>query len=222
MPEHPHDLTSFRDALLEGDRRHRARRRTQVAGAIAAVLLALVVALPLLGGGVDAQAVAAQARRALDRAGILHTVTVVGDQRIERWSIGDRSHAVTYVGGKLTAAQSTANGRTRVRLAGRDDVTEIPAGTAPTPDDMLLRFRSQLGEASEVTEVDEDGVPALRLVLDGPIPQVAYLRRDDRLPIRIELEGGAVVRFAVIEWVPEDGALLDLGHTGDGRSSVGP
>jgi hypothetical protein len=214
MPEHPRDLTSFRDALLEGDRRHRRRRRAQAGGAIVAVLLAVVVALPLMGGGLDAQAVAAQARRALDRAGILHTVTVAGDQRIERWSIGDRSHAVTYVDGKLTAAQSTANGRTRVRFAGSPAVQEIPAGTGPTPDDALLRLRAQLGEASAVTEVDEGGVPALRLVLDGPIPQVAYLRRDDHLPIRVELEGGGEVRFPVIEWVPEDDALLELGHTG--------
>jgi hypothetical protein len=213
MTERPEALAEFRTALLAGDRRLRRRRRVQAASAAAAVLLALVVALPLLGGGLDAQAVAAQARRALDRAGILHTVTVAGDQRIERWSLGDRSHAISTVGGKPGAEQATAGGRTRVRLRPGGPIDEIPAGAGPTPDDALLRYRELLGHVTGATEVEVEGVPAYRLEVGGPIPQVAYLRRDDHLPIRVEFAGGGGVRFPVIEWVPADDALLELGHT---------
>ena len=38
--------------------------------------------------------------------------------------------------------------------------------------------------------------------------QVAYLRRSDRLPLRVEIEGGVTLRYPVVEYVRE--AQLDL------------
>ena len=48
-------------------------------------------------------------------------------------------------------------------------------------------------------EVEVDGVPAYRLAMPH---QVAYLRRSDRLPLRVELEGGTVQRYRAVEWLP--------------------
>ena len=81
MTEHPTDLASFRAALLEGDRRLVRRRRRQRAGGGSAVSLiaALVLStLPFGGGALDASALAAEARRALERPGlVLHSETEV-------------------------------------------------------------------------------------------------------------------------------------------------
>ena len=54
------------------------------------------------------------------------------------------------------------------------------------------------------------GVEAYRLEVPGRIRQVAYLRRSDRLPLRVEIEGGATTIYRVVEWLPESRAQLEL------------
>ena len=62
-----------------------------------------------------------------------------------------------------------------------------------------------LDRATDAEEVTIDGVEAYRLEMPR---QVAYLRRSDRLPLRVEIEGGVTLRYPVVEYVRE--AQLDL------------
>ena len=62
-----------------------------------------------------------------------------------------------------------------------------------------------LDGATDAEEVTIDGVEAYRLEMPR---QVAYLRRSDRLPLRVEIEGGVTLRYPVVEYVRE--AQLDL------------
>ena len=41
-----------------------------------------------------------------------------------------------------------------------------------------------------------------RLEVPGRIRQVAYLRRSNRLPLRVEIEGGAMTIYRLVEWLP--------------------
>jgi hypothetical protein len=214
MTEHPSDLASFRAALLEGDRRLvRRRRRQRAVGGLAVILIGAVVlaAVPFRGGGLNASALAAEARKALERDGlVLHSETeVVGadgrvDQRISRWSLGSRSRTISD-DGEHRVEQASDGTTVRVRLEPGGPIDTLPAGaTAPDP---LLEYRRALDQATAAEEVVLDGVPAYRLTMPH---QVAYLRRSDRLPIRVELEGGVVQRFSTVEYVPPDAARLDL------------
>jgi hypothetical protein len=76
--------------------------------------------------------------------------------------------------------------------------------------DPLLEYRRVLERATQAEEVEVDGVPAYRLAVAGDVGQIAYFRRSDRLPIRVELEGGTVLRYRTVEWVPADSAQLEL------------
>src|SRR3954470_5373679 len=89
--------------------------------------------------------------------------------------------------------------RVRLRPGGPIDTLK---NTVATPDP-LLEYRRILDRATEVAEVELGGVDAYRLTVGGPVPQVAYLRRSDRLPIRVVLKGGVTLDFRVIEWLPE-------------------
>jgi hypothetical protein len=214
MTEHPTDLASFRAALLEGDRRLvRRRRRNRATGGLAVVALVavLLTTLPFGGGTLNATALAASARQALERPGlVLHSETeIVGpdgrvDQTISRWSLGARSRTISDDGEHRV--EQASDGRTvRVRLEPGGRIDTLP-GNATLPDP-LLEYRRALDRATEAEEVEVDGVPAYRLVMPR---QTAYLRRSDRLPIRVELEGGTVQRFRTVEWLAPAGVQLDL------------
>ena len=71
-------------------------------------------------------------------------------------------------------------------------------------------YRAVLAKASRVEEVSLGGVEAYRLEVPGRIRQIAYLRRSDRLPLRVEIEGGATTIYRVVEWLPESRAQLEL------------
>jgi hypothetical protein len=204
---HPNDLASFRKALLEGDRRLVKRRRTRAAAGALATVLAIVVVATSLPSSLDATALAAEAREALARPGlILHSETEVVlpdgqvQQRISRWSQGDRSRTISVAGGR-TVEQAADGDVVRVRLepGGRIDTLR---GGAPDP---LLEYRKVLDQATDAEEVTLDGVEAYRLEMPR---QVAYLRRSDRLPLRVEIEGGVTLRYPVVEYVRQ--AQLDL------------
>ena len=214
MTEHPSDLASFRAALLAGDRRLVRRRRRQRAVAGVAVLLlvtALLTTMPFGSGALDAPALAAEARRALDRPGlVLHSETEIVtpggrvDQRISRWTLGSRSRTISD-DGEHRVEQASDGSTVRVRLKPGGPVNTLPAGSgAPDP---LLEYRRVLDRATTAEEIEVDGVSAYRLAMPH---QVAYLRKSDRLPIRVELEGGAVQRFRTVEWLPADRVQLEL------------
>ena len=93
----------------------------------------------------------------------------------------------------------------RVRLRPGGPIDTLPLGAAAP--DPLLEYRRRLDRAATAEEVEVDGVPAYRLTMPH---QVAYLRKSDRLPIRVELEGGTVQRFRTIEWLPPASVDLDL------------
>lgn len=203
----PNDLASFRAALLEGDRRLVRRRRTRAAGGVLAVVVAIVVVATSLPSSLDATALAAEAREALAQPGqILHSKTEVVlpdgtvQQRIERWSQGDRSRTLSVAGGR-TVEQAADGDVVRVRLEPGGPIDTIKGG-APDP---LLEYRKVLDQATDAEEVTLDGIEAYRLKMPR---QVAYLRRSDRLPLRVELEGGVTLRYPVVEYVRE--AQLDL------------
>lgn len=199
----PNDLASFRAALLEGDRRLVRRRRTRATGGAAALIaiVALTLIVLPLGGALDARALASEARRALDRPElILHSEAEVVlpdgrvDQRISRWSSGDRSRTISVSGGRTV--EQASDGRTvRVRLTPGGPIDTLPAG-ASMPDP-LLEYRRLLDRATTASETTVDGVEAYRLEVPNG---VAYLRRSDRLPLRVELAGGVVIRYRV-EWL---------------------
>ena len=52
-----------------------------------------------------------------------------------------------------------------------------------------------------------DGATRSAVPLEMP-RQVAYLRRSDRLPLRVEIEGGVTLRYPVVEYVRD--ARLEL------------
>jgi hypothetical protein len=201
----PNDLASFRDALLEGDRRLVRRRRTRAVGGVAAAILAIVVLATSLPSSLDTAALAAEAREAISKPGsILHSETevVLGDgtvqQRISRWSKGDRSRTISRAGGRTV--EQAADGTTiRVRMGDRIDTLK---GTVPDP---LLEYRKVLDGATDAEEVTVDGVEAYRLEMPR---QTAYLRKSDRLPIKVEIEGGVTLRYPVVEYVRD--AQLEL------------
>jgi hypothetical protein len=201
----PNDLASFREALLQGDRRLVRRRRTRAAGGIAAAILAIVVLATSLPSSLDTTALAAEAREALDRQGlILHSETEVVledgtvQQRISRWSKGDRSRTISRAGGR-TVEQAAIGNTIRIRMGDRIDTLR---GTVPDP---LLEYRKVLDGATDAEEVTIDGVEAYRLEMPR---QTAYLRKSDRLPIKVEIEGGVTLRYPVVEYVRD--AQLDL------------
>jgi hypothetical protein len=208
----PHDLESFRAALLKGDRRLVRRRRTRAAGAVSAVAAAVLLVVLMLPGSLDTQALAAEARKALTQPGILHSKTdvVLPDgrvqQRIERWSMGPRSRTISVDQTGRRVEQATDGTDIQVRLEPGGPVTTIPGPPEPDP---LLSYRAVLDRATAVEEVTLDGVEAYRFTVPGAIQQVAYARRSDRLPLRVELEGGVTQRFSA-EWLPADPALLEL------------
>ena len=203
----PNDLASFREALLEGDRRLVRRRRTRAASGAAAAILAIVVLATSLPSSLDTTALAAEARKALSTPGqILHSETEVVlpdgtvQQRISRWSKGDRSRTISVAGGR-TVEQAADGNTIRVRLEPGGPIDTLK-GTVPDP---LLEYRKVLDGATDAEEVTIDGVEAYRLEMPR---QVAYLRRSDRLPLRVEIEGGVTLRYPVVEYVRE--AQLDL------------
>jgi hypothetical protein len=213
----PHDLPSFKAALLEGDRRLVRKRRTRAltgaAGVLAAAAIALVIALP--STPLEAPAVAAEAERALvsHQGLVLHSeaeITTPGGklhQTISRWSLGDRSRTISDDGTHVV--ESALDGeKLTVRLEPGGPIETLP-NSAGTPDP-LLAYRKVLDNASEVEEVTLDGVEAYRLEVPGRTRQVAYLRRSDRRPLRVELEGGATTIYRVVEWLPERRAQLEL------------
>jgi hypothetical protein len=209
MTEHPRDLAEFRAALIRGDRRMRRRRRAGAVAAACALAAVVAIALPTTGGKLDASALAAEAREALARPGILHSETVItgpgSTQRISRWSQGLRSHAISRADGRVV--EQVADGkRVLVRMDGR--VTSIPSASLPDP---LLRYRDLLARASSasVTSTRVDGVDVYRLDVPADsthVHQIAYLRRSDKLPVRVELPGGVVVRYT-IDWVGDSRTL---------------
>ena len=203
----PNDLASFREALLEGDRRLVRRRRTRVASGAAAAILALVVLATSLPSALDTTALAAEARKALSTPGlILHSETEVVlpdgtvQQRISRWSKGDRSRTISVAAGR-TVEQAADGNTIRVRLEPGGPIDTLK-GTVPDP---LLEYRKVLDGATDAEKVTIDGVEAYRLEMPR---QVAYLRRSDRLPLLVEIEGGVTLRYPVVEYVRE--AQLDL------------
>jgi hypothetical protein len=128
-------------------------------------------------------------------------------ERISRWSLGDRSRTISRDG--THTVESAMDGRTirvRLRPGGPIDTLTTRVGT-PDP---LLRYRAVLAKATRVEEVQAGGVEAYRLEVPGRIRQVAYLRRSDRLPLRVEIEGGATTIYRVVEWLPESRARLEL------------
>jgi hypothetical protein len=213
----PHDLASFKVALLEGDRRlvrRRRRRRaaTATAGLLAAAVLAVVVTPP---SSLEAPAVAAEARKALlsHQGLVLHSeaeIVAPGGkirQTVSRWSLGDRSRTISDDGTHVV--ESALDGkRLRVRLEPGGPIEAVP-NTVQTPDP-LLAYRDVLAKAERVAEVEIGGVDAYRLEVPGRIHQVAYLRRSDRLPLRVEIAGGATTVYRVVEWLPESRAQLEL------------
>jgi len=210
MTEHPRDLAEFRAALIRGDRRMRRRRRAGVAAAACLIAVVVAVALPT-GGTLDASALAAEARAALSRPGILHSETVITGsgptQRISRWSQGVRSHSISRVGNRVVE-QAADGKRVLVRMGDRVDV--LRSGSLPDP---LLRYRDLLARASRgnVTSTKVDGTDVYRLDVPADsthVHQIAYLRKADKLPVRVELPGGAVIRYTV-EWV-SDARTLEL------------
>jgi hypothetical protein len=210
----PNDLAGFRAALLEGDRRLVRRRRTRAAGVASAfVAAALLVGLVLPGSSLDTAALAAEARQALTRPGILHSQVeiVLPDgrvhQTIERWSMGTRSRTISVDREGRRVEQATDGTTIQVRLEPGGPVDTLPNAT-PAPDP-LLAYREVLDRATSVEEVRIDGVDAYRFAVSGEIPQVAYVRRSDRLPLRVELEGGVTQRIRT-EWLRADPALLAL------------
>jgi hypothetical protein len=208
MTEHPRDLAEFRAALIRGDRRMRRRRRAGAVVAACAVAAVIAVALPT-GGTLDASALASEARAALKRPGILHSETVItgpgSTQRISRWSQGERSHSISRAEGRVV--EQVADGkRVLVRMDGR--VTSIPSASLPDP---LLRYRDLLARAARghVSSTRVDGVDVYRLDVPADsthVHQIAYLRRSDKLPVRVELPGGVVVRYT-IDWVSDTRTL---------------
>ena len=213
----PHDLASFKTALLEGDRRlvrRRRRRRAAVgaAGTLAAAVLALVIALP---SSLEAPAVAAEARKALlsHQGLVLHSEAEIvlpgghAHQTISRWALGDRSRTISDDGTHVV--ESALDGkRLQVRLEPGGPIETVP-NSVDSPDP-LLAYRDVLAKASRVEEVTIGGVDAYRLEVPGRIRQVAYLRRSDRLPLRVEIAGGATTIYRVVEWLPERRAQLEL------------
>ena len=140
----PHDLASFKAALLEGDRRlvRRRRRRaaTGAAGVIAAAVIALVIALP---SPLEAPAVAAEARKALlsHQGLVLHSeaeIVLPGgkvQERISRWALGDRSRTISDDGKHVV--ESALDGKTiRVRLEPGGPIGTLP-NRVETPDPLL-------------------------------------------------------------------------------------
>jgi hypothetical protein len=213
----PHDLESFKTALLEGDRRlvRRRRRRaaTGAAGVLAAAILALVIALP--STPLEAPAIAAEAEQALlsHQGLVLHSeaeIVLPGGklhQTISRWSLGDRSRSLSDDGTHVV--ESALDGKElRVRLEPGGPIETVP-NSIETPDPLLV-YREVLEKASEVEEVTLDGVEAFRLEVPGRIRQIAYLRRSDRLPLKVEIEGGATTIYRVVEWLPESRAQLEI------------
>jgi hypothetical protein len=212
----PHDLESFKTALLEGDRRlvRRRRRRaaTGAAGVLAAAAIALVIALP---SSLQASAVAAEAEKALlsHQGLVLHSeaeVIAPGGklhQTISRWSLGDRSRSISDDGTHVV--ESALDGKKlTVRLEPGGPIETVP-NAVDTPDP-LLEYRKVLERASAVEEVTLDGVEAYKLDVPGRIRRTAYLRRSDRLPLRVEIEGGATTIYRVVEWLPERRARLEI------------
>jgi hypothetical protein len=173
--------------------------------------------IPLGGGALDAPAVAADARRALDRPGlVLYSETeIVAEggrlsQRITRWTLGDRSRTISVADGRRVEQVVNARG-IHIRLEPGGKIHWLERGDPPR--DPLLAYRDALDHATTVEEVDVDGVDAYRLGIranDSQVAQVVYLRRSDRLPLRAELEGGVTLRYRVVEWVPETPGLLEL------------
>ena len=205
----PNDLASFRAALLEGDRRLVRRRRTRAAGGRRwPSSLAIVVVATSLPSSLDATALAAEAREALAQPGlILHSETEVvlpgrpgpaADQPLVAG--GSQPHDL---GRRRPDRRAGGGRRRRPRPAGaRRAGSTRSRARAPDP---LLEYRKVLDQATDAEEVTLDGVEAYRLEMPH---QVAYLRRSDRLPLRVELEGGVTLRYPVVEYVRE--AQLDL------------
>jgi hypothetical protein len=214
MTKHPRDLANFRAALLAGDRRLvRRRRRQRAVGGLTVLLLVavLLTTLPFGGGSLDASALASEARRALQRPGLaLHSETEIVspdgrvDQRISRWTLGARSRTISD-DGEHRVEQVSDGTTVRVRLEPGGPIDTLPAGAAAP--DPLLEYRRVLDRAAAAEEAEIGGVPAYRLTMPH---QVAYLRKSDRLPIRVELEGGAVQRFPTVEWLPPQRVHLEL------------
>jgi hypothetical protein len=226
-PDHPRDLSAFREALLEGDRRltrRRARRRA-VAATAAVLVAAIALPLTLASGPLDAAALASQAREALRREGVMHVTVEAGDQRIERWSEGERIHTHTNGGGRARAEQVSGPDGSRVRFAPDWRLRTVPGG-GPTPaDDPVARYRALLDRAGagDVEEVAVGGVPAYRVTVPArgeALPQVVDLRRSDKLPIAARF-GTTTVRFRDIAW-SRDRSALDLCHRPPGGSSEPP
>lgn len=218
----PRDLESFRAALLEGDRRRVRRRRTRAAGGAAALLATVLLVVTVLPDSLDTQALAAEARQALARPGILHSKIeiVLPDgrvqQRIERWSMGARSRTISVDEGERRVEQATDGTDIEVRLEPGGPVTTIPGPPEPDP---LLAYRTVLERATAAEEVEVDGVEAYRFEVPGEIRQVAYARRSDRLPLRVELEGGVTQRYSV-EWLPADSGSARADRTLTSAHSV--
>ena len=203
----PNDLASFRAALLEGDRRLVRRRRTRTAGGVLADrrgdrgrrdLAPELTRRDRARRGSARGAGATGADPALRDRGRAPGREV--QQRISRWSQGDRSRTISVAGGR-TVEQAADGDVVRVRLEPGGRIDTIKGG-APDP---LLEYRKVLDQATDAEEVTLDGVEAYRLEMPR---QVAYLRRSDRLPLRVELEGGVTLRYPVVEYVRE--AQLDL------------
>ena len=127
-------------------------------------------------------------------------------QRIERWSMGARSRTISVDEAGRRVEQASDGTDIHGPPGARRAVTTIPGPPGPDP---LLEYRAVLDRATAVEEVTIDGVDAYRFEVPGSIRQVAYARRSDRLPLRVELEGGVTQRFTV-EWLPADPALLEL------------
>jgi hypothetical protein len=208
----PHDLASFRAELLKGDRRLVRRRRTRAAGGVAALVAIALLGVSAIPNSLDAQALADEARKALAQPGILHSKIeiVLPDgrvqQRIERWSMGSRSRSISVDDAGRRVEQATDGTAIQVRLEPGGPVTTIPGPPGPDP---LLEYRKVLDRATAVEEGTIGGVEAYRFEVPGPIRQVAYARRSDRLPLRVELEGGVTHRISA-ERLPTDPALLSL------------
>jgi hypothetical protein len=105
--------------------------------------------------------------------------------------------------------EQAADGK-RVLVRMGDRVDTIPSASLPDP---LLRYRDLLARAARgnVTSARVDGVDSYRLDVPADsthVHQIAYLRKSDKLPVRVELPGGVVIRYTV-DWV-RDPRTLEL------------
>ena len=144
------------------------------------------------------------------------------DQRISRWTLGDRSRTISD-DGEQRVEQAIDGGTVRVRLEPGGRIDTLPAGI----DDArpAARVPGGAGEASRVEEVELDGVDAYRL----EVP----CRPPGGVPAQVRsaaAAGGARGRrrrcsYRVVEWLPESRAQLELQvavTTSAARSSVPP